>query len=218
VAAGTDAPVITIRPDERSALATAGARGAAQAAFVETLLYRTLEELAEIAGALDSGAPQTPRRPGLDAGTQRQGRAASGASRTVVVLSMEPESPRSPERIRGSPWNTSGAASAGTTGLEACASVIPAWIAGIQWPRKALARPAEASRSSPSTFPPVSRTNRHHRSDPSQFSVSKCGTRLNSARLSVTNTAPKARPWAAIQKSFAPIGVPLRSSRARISA
>lgn len=58
----------------------------------------------------------------------------------------------------------------------------------------------------------------HHRSGFNQFSVSRPGTRLNSARLSVTTTAPNARPWAAIHKSFAPIGVPWRSRWARILA
>jgi uncharacterized protein len=50
----------------------------------------------------------------------------------------------------------------------------------------------------------------------SQFSVMRPGTRVNSDSLSVTTTAPNARPWAAIQKSFAPIGVPPLSSCALI--
>jgi len=52
----------------------------------------------------------------------------------------------------------------------------------------------------------------------SQFSVIRPGTRVNSARLSVTTTAPNARPCAAIQKSLAPIGVPRRSRWARTCA
>jgi hypothetical protein len=50
----------------------------------------------------------------------------------------------------------------------------------------------------------------------SQFSVMRPWTRVNSDSLSVTTTAPNARPWAAIQKSFAPIGVPPLSSCALI--
>ena len=52
--------------------------------------------------------------------------------------------------------------------------------------------------------------------DRSQFSRLKPGTRENSRSLSVTSVASIARACAAIQVSFAPIGVPWRSSRARI--
>lgn len=52
----------------------------------------------------------------------------------------------------------------------------------------------------------------------SQFSTLSAGTRLNSAVLSVTQTASRARAWAAISMSFAPIGVPLRSSAVRMAA
>jgi hypothetical protein len=49
--------------------------------------------------------------------------------------------------IRGSwvPAIPAGAGSAGTTSPDACSGVIPAWIAGIQWPRKTVARLAETS-------------------------------------------------------------------------
>jgi len=52
----------------------------------------------------------------------------------------------------------------------------------------------------------------------SQFSTFRAGTRWNSATLSVTQTASRARAWAAISMSCAPIGVPFFSSATRIEA
>ena len=52
----------------------------------------------------------------------------------------------------------------------------------------------------------------------SQFSTLRADTRLNSATLSVTQTAPSARACAAISMSCAPIGVPFFSSATRIAA
>lgn len=52
----------------------------------------------------------------------------------------------------------------------------------------------------------------------SQFSTFSAGTRLNSATLSVTQTASMARACAAINMSCAPIGVPLFSRATRIEA
>lgn len=51
-----------------------------------------------------------------------------------------------------------------------------------------------------------------------QFSTFSAGTRLNSLRLSVTQTASIARACAAISMSWAPIGVPFLSSATRIAA
>lgn len=49
-----------------------------------------------------------------------------------------------------------------------------------------------------------------------QFSNPNPATRLNSLSLSVTTTAPRARACAAIHRSLAPMGMPWRSSAARI--
>lgn len=51
-----------------------------------------------------------------------------------------------------------------------------------------------------------------------QFSHTKPGTRLNSRRLSVTSTSSRATAWAAISMSSEPMGLPLRSSAARMCA
>src|SRR5207302_2593725 len=49
----------------------------------------------------------------------------------------------------------------------------------------------------------------------SQFSQIRPSTRANPRSLSVTRTWPSASAWAAISRSFAPIGLPLCSRRAR---
>src|SRR5262245_9378594 len=50
-----------------------------------------------------------------------------------------------------------------------------------------------------------------------QSSVFSPGSRLNSAMFAVTSTAPRRRAWAAIRRSYGPIGVPLRFKSARRS-
>jgi hypothetical protein len=51
-----------------------------------------------------------------------------------------------------------------------------------------------------------------------QFSMARSLTRLNSAVLLVTSVSPRARAWAAMNRSLAPIRAPRRFRSARISA
>ena len=51
-----------------------------------------------------------------------------------------------------------------------------------------------------------------------QSSTAKPGTRWNSRRFRVSSVMPRERAWAAMNKSWLPMGVPLRSNVARMSA
>jgi hypothetical protein len=66
--------------------------------------------------------------------------------------------------------------------------------------------------------PPSDSVERDRHAYASQFSTLRAGTRLNSATLSVTHTASIARACAAINMSFAPMGVPFFSSAVRMAA